>query len=466
MGDFAGGGADNLDYSSHTYARLRSAVYALTTDGPVVAQNEWADLKRRLNERIGTLHVAIAKLTPAWISAGGHQAIVALTAHRDWLTEFARVAAWNEERVADVEQARRNATLAMKALDAEPGGPQRPDSGSSTPRPTPGPDPDPAADPASQDWRQPYAAKIANYVFGQMAVAAASLAKAPVEWKPVETGSRPDNGGIPGDGPVLPSGSSAGPTRPRSGPNAPTSPHPSRGGGSGPGNVIGPPRAPSRPLPTPGTPLPPAGTSPPGGAIGQARDRRSASPLPRRPAETGATSGAAGAHPGSRQSAAPGHGTSRESVPPPPHQRATGRVIGGGLRPIGGSTPTGGEPSQRIPSQLQTHGQPDKDPPRRRKKPGYERGEPETFIDGRPRNPRGGIIRPATAAPAPVVVDPGRGIIGASKRRDNVEQNEPWSVPEPVMPPTSAPDTGQETKRNEEYRHEVRGSRSGPAATN
>ena len=80
MGQFGGDGSEYLDFSSHTYEQLRAAVYGVSEEAVRVAGNEWADLKRRVNERVGTLHVAVSKLTPQWNSPAGEAALDAMRA--------------------------------------------------------------------------------------------------------------------------------------------------------------------------------------------------------------------------------------------------------------------------------------------------------------------------------------------------------------------------------------------------
>ncbi len=180
MRDFVGGGADNLDFSGYTYEELRAAVYGVREEAVRVAANEWADLKRRINERVGTLHVAIAKLASVWNSPAGRHALDAFRSQRDWMAELARVAAVNEAHLDDVQAVRIAAVNGMRVLDTLPGGPVAPGA---RPRPAPAPGPAPASgiwlEPAALDWRQPQAATIANRLYGQLAIAAASLAVPP-----------------------------------------------------------------------------------------------------------------------------------------------------------------------------------------------------------------------------------------------------------------------------------------------
>lgn len=180
MRDFVGGGADNLDFSGYTYQQLRAAVYGVCEEAVRVAGNEWADLKRRLNERVGTLHVAIARLASVWDSPAGRQALDAFRTQRDWMAELARVAAVNEAHLDDVQAVRIAAVDAMRVLDTLPGGPVAPGA-RPRPAPVPGPAPQPGIwlEPASLDWRQPQAVMIANRLYGQLAIAAASLAVPP-----------------------------------------------------------------------------------------------------------------------------------------------------------------------------------------------------------------------------------------------------------------------------------------------
>jgi len=180
MRDFVGGGADNLDFSGYTYEQLRAAVYGVSEEAVRVAGNEWADLKRRLNERVGTLHVTIAKLTSVWDSPAGRRALDAFRAQRDWMAELARVAAVNEAHLDDVQAVRIAAVNGMRVLDTLPGGPVAPGA-QPRPAPVPGPAPTPGIwlEPASLDWRQPQAVMIANRLYGQLAIAAASLAVPP-----------------------------------------------------------------------------------------------------------------------------------------------------------------------------------------------------------------------------------------------------------------------------------------------
>lgn len=453
MGVFGGGGADNLDYNMYSFPQLRAAVLGVDEEGIRVAANEWADLKRRLHERTGTLHVLIAKLQPAWDSPAGRQALAAFRAHRDWMAEIAKVAAWNEDQADQVQQARHKAVKAMKALDAQPGGPNPPGA---PPTPNPAPAPAPgnrsSASPASDDWRQPHAVKIARYIYGQMAIAAASMARAPQDHKNIDLTSGPLGDRIPGDGPVAPNPAPArGPRSgqpqqggPRSG--SPSS-NPSRIAPTAPGN---PPPAPGVPgavapiprrLPSPGAGAGRAHAPRPGGnpstTPGQTTGRSWANPSTHGPhgdATAPPARGQAGeAPPGGRSGQQP----DSPSPPPPPQHHPEGRTLGGSRPPTGAPTPTaaGGDVTPSTPPGVSAA---NPEPPSRpkAKKPGRPGPEANVmFVDQRTGNRPGGMIgRPAGQTSQPASTDPGPGVLGAQKHKPAKTPKPDWDVPERTTP--------------------------------
>ncbi|MGH8877980.1 MAG: PPE domain-containing protein [Stackebrandtia sp.] len=428
MGRIEGDGADNLNYTSWPYPTLRAAVYAIGDEGIRVAQNEWADLKRRLNDRIGTLHVAIAKLRPDWDSPAGRQALDALAAHRDWMSELASIAERNEIRMDAVAHARRKAVEAMRKLDAQPGGPQPPgQAGTPAPSPAPAATPPGTGEPVEADWRQPPAAKIASYVYSEIALAAATMS--------IPDRSQGDVG----------------------------SPEPLPGTGSG----TGPPPSPSpNPTPTTSTVSPdadrdstPAGSKTPTGTPGTVITGSA-----HRTAPHGIGTKASGP----RANATAGPGAVRD--PAKVLGGANARTPGAGAaNPPAGKSPTadrpgaappgpGGTPGQQHPTPSPREGAPS-GPPRgsdavpppaagqppppatpsagsgyqhrrrvKRRKAVHELTEPETFAPLRAAGPPGGLIEPTHRV---VNTNPGPGVIGTNKSEAVEPAEQPWDVPDP-----------------------------------
>jgi hypothetical protein len=447
MGDFAGGGADNLDFSSHTYEQLRAAVYGVSEEAVRVAGNEWADLKRRLNERIGTLHVAVAKLTPAWDSPAGRLAIEAMRAQCEWLTELARIAELNESYLDDVQTTRVEAVTAMRALDSQPGGPVAPGTRA---RPAPSPGPATSAggwvNPASVDWRQLPAVEIASRLYGRLAVAAASFAVPPSSpQEAMVSGSLPDDGS-----PRSVSGSSA----IGYGQSGPVSGTPGSTSGStvpGPGNDRTGRRDATAPGVGPGVPWWPGGRQgvasgadvtvrgPFNGLTGEGR-------VVRMPGLTSGGRGVLGGRPADIGTGSPGN-VAATALP--------GKVIGGGLRPPPGTVvppatvPVEPPPAGGIPGAGGAPGEPGGPG---RKKPGYERAERDTFVDDRFGNPSGGGLTTAGEASE---FGPLPGTVGQQKQQPTGgDQGDVWAVP--AGSPEGFPDTLQSFTRRDGVTFEVR----------
>lgn len=459
MGQFGGDGSEYLDFSSHTYEQLRAAVYAVSEEAVRVAGNEWADLKRRVNERVGTLHVAVSKLTPQWNSPAGQAALDAMRTQLEWMAELARVAGLNEARLDDVQTTRIESVIAMRALDSQPGGPVPPGT-RSRPAPSPGPAPNAGGwvDPVSLDWRQPQAVAIANRLYGRLAIAAASLATPPSS--PQEAVALDDlpGGGAPrsrsggGGGAIRfgPSGLAAGVT-------GPATPSPSTGwsvlpGGRGPAVPAAGPGA-SRRVSVGGQQAMASGDSGkdvtiPGSGIG-ATGTVSAAGKPGLSAGRGVLRG---------RPLGVGTGSTGSTTAAAP----LGRVIGGGLRPAPGTpipptTLPGGSPPPPggIPTAGGMSGQPGGPS---RMKPGYERAEPDTFVDSRSRNPAGGKL-PASGeatrfAPLP-------GMVGQQKSKPAVDDQEGKRPGSETRSPEGFPETLQSFTHRDGVTFEVRRSRRG-----
>lgn len=462
MGEFGGGGADNLDFSGHTYEQLRAAVYGVSEEAVRVAGNEWADLKRRLNERVGTLHVVVAKLAPAWDSPAGQQALEGFRAQRDWMAELARVAGLNEAQLDEVQTTRIEAVNAMRALDSQPGGPVPPGS---RPRPAPSPGPAPGAggwvDPASLDWRQPRAADIANRLYGRLAIAAASMAKPPAnpQLDPFEYGASPDTASGTNDGPRYRSGNlTGGPgstvSRPGSGPVPPGVPAGTRSSSGR--------RDPGNPRPATGNPVAAPGT-------GGRREIVSPGYVP----VQGSSGGTAGRGPTFRDRGVPavGRGGVLGGRPPgvggttghPTVGEPPGKVLGGGLRPPPGPpvppAPVPGEvppPAGGIPGAGGAAGQPDR---RGRRRPGYERADPGTFVDSRPGNAAGGKLPTPGGTPR---FAPLPGTVGQQKPKpaEDDPHRDVWEVPE-TRSPEGFPEKLATFTRRDGVTFEVRRARGG-----
>jgi len=459
MGQFGGDGAEYLDFSSHTYEQLRAAVYGVSEEAVRVAGNEWADLKRRVNERVGTLHVAVSKLTPQWNSPAGETALDAMRAQLEWMTELARVAGLNEARLDDVQTTRIESVIAMRALDSQPGGPVPPGT-RSRPAPSPGPAPPGAGGwvhPASLDWRQPQAVEIANQLYGRLAIAAASLATPPSS--PQEAVALED---LSGTGPQRSqSGGSSGAIR-----FGPSGLAPGVTGSAVPSPGSGRPvlpgwQVPAIPAVGAGTPWGVGGL--PGIAPGGSRKDMAIPGSGNRPAGTvsaarkpGLVAGGRGVLGGRPVGIGTGSTGSTTAAAPP------GRVIGGGLRPAPG-TPippatvpdASPPPAGGVPATGGTSGQPGGPG---RMKPGYERAEPDTFVDERSRNPAGGKLpgsREATRfAPLP-------GMVGQQKAKPAMDdQQGTWSGSE-TRSPEGFPETLQSFTHRDGVTFEVRRSRRG-----
>jgi hypothetical protein len=98
---------------------------------------------------------------------------------------------------------------------------------------------------------------------------------------------------------------------------------------------------------------------------------------------------------------------------------------------------------------------------RGKKKPAYERGEPDTFADERTANAAGGTIRQA-GAPKPF--DPLPGMLGSQRPKPTEEQqHEAWELPETAPSPEGFPDELKSFTRKDGARFEVRRARGGGA---
>ncbi|MGH3656564.1 MAG: hypothetical protein ACRDUA_07885, partial [Micromonosporaceae bacterium] len=339
------------------------------------------------------------------------------------------------------------AVKAMQALDAEP----------DRPNPSPGKSPGSGdyVDPATTNWKQPPAAKIANYLYADLAIAAATMAMPPEGGQEDPLGYSDDPSGTPGGG-SAPSpgavGSGGTPDRGRSS-GMPSS----KRGGAEPGLVIT-----NR---TPDTPSPQVSHGPTGATSGKA-------PLVGVPTSAGdrstvsgpATTGSGGRTGTGSVGKAPGAGLGGGKVISAPSGTAPAggsptvtdpgtKTLGGGLRPPPG-TPvppgTGGVPPGGMPHS--GAGGAGQDGRAGKKKPGYERGEPDTFRDTRGANMSGGEVRGAARGER---FKPLPGMLG-TQRQHAAQERAPWEVPEPAPVPEGFPDELRDFKRPDGTQFQVR----------
>ncbi|HEY3117812.1 MAG TPA: hypothetical protein VGK54_13795 [Chloroflexota bacterium] len=296
----------------------------------------------------------------------------------------------------------------------------------------------PQTDPPSQKAR-PYVESLNTYLYN-LTDALALLAD---EDRPYETPEPPPSndpskapmslgGSSPvGSGPAMPGlsgvrqgGAQPGPSLPRG--SAPGS-HPSPGGsmpttpgrGAIPPGVVGSPASKGR-----------AGTTPTVGGAGRRISMpgsRSGDLLGRMRPPTGEV--AVGSESGIGE---PASETYSPEGRPPGDTGGPGRY---------GAAPPGGEPSPAsgVPPSIHEHRGQSR---RGKKKPGYERGESDTFVDGRFANVTGGELRaPSRERP----VDAGPGVIGNQKRKPaDAPGQSPWELPQSAPAPEGLPEEFQE----------------------
>jgi hypothetical protein len=98
---------------------------------------------------------------------------------------------------------------------------------------------------------------------------------------------------------------------------------------------------------------------------------------------------------------------------------------------------------------------------RAKRRPGYERGEPETFIDGRHANAAGGTIRQPGAAKS---FNPTPGMLGSQKHKPAEEHDHgQWELPTTAPTPEGFPDKVEDSKftRRDGVQFEVRRRKGG-----
>jgi len=457
MGDFEGGGADNLDLSGYTYGQLRDAVFQIVGDDLQAASNYLADLKRRLHERVGTLHVVIAKLRPDWKAKGGEAALEKLDQQLKWMQEFARVTAVNEAAIDDLIKARHKAVAAMRKLDAMPGGPTPPGAkGKPSPSPAPAPPQTGYVDPSTLDWRHPYAVRAATPLYNLLAITNASFPMPPESYDDPGrsvidggSGSGSDTAGAAAprtSGSGIPSGSWTTGGRPGES-------HVSKTGRGERGPVLrgSPPKA-VPPTAGAGTPAVDAGrgVAGPNAGVGVVAPGGTVD-------HGGASVDRAGFDKGAATSAEPSAGRSFGSGRASSTASPGGKVLGGGTRPVAGTEVGIGGPGDAAPgngmppsvgSGAGTNGR------RAKKKPGYEQGEPDTFVGGGTANAAGGTIRQPGA---PRSFDPPPGMLGSQKHKPTADQqHEAWDIPETAPSPEGFPEELKSFTRKDGARFEVR----------
>ncbi|MGH3734595.1 MAG: hypothetical protein ACRDT6_03070 [Micromonosporaceae bacterium] len=419
MAEVDGGGSQG--YTGYTFEELRTGMRTLRPDFMRVGSNQWGDLRRRLDERIGTLRVMIHRLAPDWESPAGTQALGKLRAHLTQMQALSKTARWNEILFDDLYDTYSQEMAKLRKLEEQPK--RQAEVTGSVGHSTD------ALTPAQADTRQPAAAQIVYRMYGKLALTTLSLRMpSDPDYKP---GPDPGGGtGVP-PGPAAAPGSGGGQPG-RSGPSAgapPVVPASKRGStGSGPAGSGGWPAAALRP----GVGVPP--TTPAGGRAGASSPAASGS--------TGAPGGArgvpgvggTGAVPGSRVPGGvtrggvlgPGGGAGGTGVP------ASGPGAPGGGGP--GGTPAsraGGPPGPGTPG-TEAHGSGGPRHPggvphapggagagagggggRPGRRTRYEQGDPELFVDKRARAKPVIGQQPDPGRP----VDAGPGVIGTQKQK-------------------------------------------------
>ncbi len=476
MGDFEGGGADNLDLSGYTYGQLRDAVFQIVGDDLQAASNYLADLKRRLHERVGTLHVVIAKLRPDWKAKGGEAALEKLDQQLKWMQEFARVTAVNEAAVDDLIKARHKAVAAMRKLDAMPGGPTPPGAkGKPSPSPAPAPPQTGYVDPSTLDWRHPYAVRAATPLYNLLAITNASFPMPPRNPFGIDPGSSTGSAESPSRSPADGAGGGAGgpaspdstadPTvRVQSAPGA-TTPSPVSGDSRPAGPNAGAEKAKPGVAPAPGVIAPGANTGVGLPGAGGRRDSGASTGRPgfgRSGAGTGAGASAGrGLGTGGARLGFAGEGVGSSGALP--EQELGARVLGGGPRPgVGAPADVGGQGAISPGGGMSPGTGGGAGRGRRGKKTNYEQGEPETFVDGRFGNAGGGEIRPCSQ---PKKFDAGPGVLGSQKHRvpQEQQQREVWELPEGEPSPEGFPDELKSFTRKDGAQFKVRRTRGSGA---
>ena len=433
--DGSAGEGSALDFSGHTYEELRTAILAVDEEAIRVGANEWADLRRRLNDRISTLRVMIHKLAPDWDSPAGRTALGALRGHLDRMQNLAKAARWNEDRFDALHETYHKTMKEFRELDASPGGQAEV---------VRNPGDNEALPPNLADRRQPRAAQLAHDIYSQIALTSATLTvpEPPSDIEGLGDGTAGEGSGSPGYG------SGAGP---RSGSTPPGS---STGWGA-PGVIAPPPskagspdslsRAPSGATRPSGRVTVP-GQTPATGSAPSSDTRGGFGVTPGTRPDMGApgrgSSGSGGTSAGRGVIGAPGGGTGISGNPPPGGGNGP-KVIGGGPRPTVGSPaepPPGasqpGTPGAMPPGAHGGAGRPGRGSPGRRTN--YEQGEPDTFRDTRHRT------KPVLGQPSnpakPVATDPG--VIGQQKQKPaETGQRGQWQQPQPAPSPEGFPDT-------------------------
>jgi hypothetical protein len=438
------------------YEKLRHMVLADDAEGLRVASVHWASMYKELEQRVNTIEIAIHRLDKVWRGAGGRTALLKYRHALEVMQSAMWTAKSNAENIGNAYDALVKAQKDMRALDRSP------NKATETPNPQPGGTEMYAWD---LDSRQPAASGIAKNLSYSYAWAGAGYTpllfdpQTSVHDKHPGTDSSGSPDGTPPGAAQSGSGRSGG-SRDGSGRQpGPSAPAAGPGGIRGSGPALGGSRSPA------GGARTPTAVPQPSSAVGEAPSTSSEIGVPG--GVSGGT-GSAGASrsrlgsPGTRGGV--GGGTVRFGGGDP-----GGKTLGGGMRPatglsaepstlggaggngqppLGGGVPGGGSGTG--------HGG-----GRGKRKPRYERGEPEMFIDGRQKNAAGGTIRQPGAAKSFDVMP---GVLGSQKHKP-VEAHNPsnWELPATTPAPEGFPERVEDSKftRSDGVQFEVRRRKGG-----
>ncbi len=452
-----GGGNPESGMELLRYETLRHMVLADDAEGLRVASVHWASMHKELEQRVNTIEIAIHRLDKVWRGTGGR---TALAKYRQAL-EVMQSAMWtaksNAENIGGAYDALVKAQKDMRALDGTP------NKATQTPNPQPGGTEAYAWD---LDSRQPAAYGIAKNLSYAYAWAGAGYSPLTDSYDSSPWSGTRSGDGTGDSGPTSPSG--GGPGRPRANADGTrpraiiTRGRPGDGQASGP--ALGGPRPPKSGVRAPAAGLQPDPGS--GAAPGGAPGFGVPGGAPRDPGSSGARRGSFGSS-GGRGSTGTGAGRVRFGGSNP-----GGKTLGGGMRPAADPVEPGilpGEPGVASPGE---HGQ---IPPggmpgsvvgghgsrKSRRTSGYERGEPDMFVDHRQANAAGGAIRqPGTAKS----FDAMPGMLGSQKhRRAEDDDHSQWELPATTPTPEGFPDTVEDSKftRRDGVQFEVRRRKGG-----
>ncbi len=444
MADDVAGGAPGSGMPAYMYEDLKKMVYADDPDA-VRAVGEWLlDRGRLISEFAATVHRELSRVDDLYSSAEGAPALKAqLYRAFDELQSLGSDLIHNGHVLIAAADAIGNTRSQVDAVypKVKPG--EAVFRGTSA-----------YTDPPSQK-AQPYVEALNSYLYelgDTLALMGASLHDSPPP--PISGGSNPGTspgGAGPGSGPSTNQGSGrpdlSGGRETQSSRGTFAPPGPVLGGQpSSRGTVTGP----GGGLLTPGLGGSPAGKAGTGvGAPGAGTGRQIRIPGARsgdlmgrmRPPAAGVGAGGA---PGIGEP--PGKVPSPEAIGPegPGATQRPNAVPPGGDPGVGNSLPPGGHAG---------HGGQRR---RGRKRSGYERGEPDTFVDGRYANEVGGNIR-GTGLERPT--DPGPAVIGSQKHRHTDDQgHSQWELSQTAPSREGFPDEFQEGsfRRKDGVQFEVR----------